>query len=391
MEFALCSDIDSINRDFASSKITDFRNSILYQNDEYKINLESYILDIINKNEDPNISFEIEKLIHKFIYEFESCSALHRRSDGYRFYYFYNIALHAAIQIYYLSHDNLTNYYLPKYIHAEYLHGEDKEEFYKLNASLFLPEANEKKRKLLDFFYKAVGLTSLSVNLETYKSLCESFYERDFFWNFRDVSLNNPALKSGHIFRTATLTVLEGDSRLEMMLQKKNIKTIIDLRADRELDEHPYSAEFSNKINYIRTPFDPWNQPDWFKKDFHYGTKEEIAYRFFILGCKKEIKDIFENILNLNDGATAIHCFAGKDRTGIVISLIHLLSGAEYEIIKNDFLASEVDMKLHRLQVVLDEIEKCGGIEPYLLSCDLSTEQLVKFKKKVFQWKLNKN
>ena len=384
LEFALCTDITAINRDFASSNITDFKDSILYQNDEYKLNLESYIRDIKNKNEEPDISIEIEKLIHKFIYEFESCSALQRRSDGYRFYYFYNIALHAAIQIYYLSHKNLANYYLPKYIHAESLHAEDKEEFYKLNASLFLPEANEKKRKLLDFFYKAVSLTSLNVNLETYKSLCESFYERDYFWNFRDISLYNPAIKPSLVFRTATMTVLEGDSRLAMMLQKKKINTIVDLRADRELDEHPYSLEFLKNIKYVRAPFDPWNQPEWFKKDYHYGTNEEIAYRFFILGCKNEIKNIFESILNEDDGAIVVHCFAGKDRTGIFISLIHLLSGAEYEIIKNDYLASEVDMKLHRLKLVLDEIENAGGVESYLVSCGITKNQITELKEKLF-------
>jgi len=169
-----------------------------------------------------------------------------------------------------------------------------------------------------------------------------------------------------------------------MMLQKKKINTIVDLRADRELDEHPYSLEFLKNIKYVRAPFDPWNQPEWFKKDYHYGTNEEIAYRFFILGCKNEIKNIFESILNEDDGAIVVHCFAGKDRTGIFISLIHLLSGAEYEIIKNDYLASEVDMKLHRLKLVLDEIENAGGVESYLVSCGITKNQITELKEKLF-------
>ncbi|MDD4149194.1 MAG: tyrosine-protein phosphatase [Bacteroidales bacterium] len=383
IEFAFCNDIAEINRDFSSLNQIDATRSILYKNDNYKINLESYLKDLIHNKKDIDLNIEIDNLINKFIYEFESCSALHRRSDGYRFYYFYNIALHAAIQIYYLSHGNSKYSYLPKYFHAEYLHAEEKETFYQLNASLFLPKANEKKRKLLDFFYKAVSMTALNVKLDNYKRICESFYERDYFWNFRDISLYNPTIKPGIVFRTATMTVLQDDSRLKSMLQKKNIKTILDLRADRELNEHPYSTEFLNTFNYIRTPFDPWNQPEWFKKDYHYGTNQEIAYRYFILGCKNEIKSIFETILYENNGATAMHCFAGKDRTGIVISLIHLLSGADYDIIKNDFLASEVDMKLHRLQLVLDEVEKAGGIVEYLISCGITNLQIKQFKKKL--------
>jgi hypothetical protein len=55
-----------------------------------------------NKTEQSNEK-QITDLIDKFIYEFESCSGMHRRSDGYQFYFFYNIALQVAIQLNHLS------------------------------------------------------------------------------------------------------------------------------------------------------------------------------------------------------------------------------------------------------------------------------------------------
>jgi hypothetical protein len=133
----------------------------------------------------------------------------------------------------------------------------------------------------------------------------------------------------------------------------------------------------------VRTPWDPWDQPDWFRKDYHYGTDEEIAYRFFIMGCKSQIREAMEAILETRNGAVAIHCFAGKDRTGIFISLLHLLIDTPPEIIKCDYLASEYDMKLSRLEQTLNIIQETGGIEEYLKSCGLTEAQLIHLKTKL--------
>ncbi|MBK6964952.1 MAG: tyrosine-protein phosphatase [Bacteroidales bacterium] len=90
-----------------------------------------------------------------------------------------------------------------------------------------------------------------------------------------------------------------------------------------------------------------------------------------------------EAILNEQSGSVAIHCFAGKDRTGIFISLFHLLADSPIETIHNDYLASEVDVKLSRLNLVLDIINEKGGIENYLLFCGLSQNQINLLKRRL--------
>ncbi len=90
-----------------------------------------------------------------------------------------------------------------------------------------------------------------------------------------------------------------------------------------------------------------------------------------------------EAILNEQSGSVAIHCFAGKDRTGIFISLLHLLADTPIETINADYLASEVDVKLHRLNLVLDIINEKGGIENYLQWCGLSVNQISLLKQKL--------
>jgi protein tyrosine/serine phosphatase/predicted nucleotidyltransferase len=385
LELAICNDIHDINRNYIGSEIKNYDSSILYHSPLFKTDLRKCLKSLTEQSKDINISEKSKLYINKFIYEFENCSDMHRRSDGYRFYFFYNIALDSAVKLFYYSKGYSSFDFLPRYFIPELLNSEERETFYSLYGSMFLPNANEKKRNLLDFFYKSLEQLNLkSEEIFEIKHVCESFYERDYFWNFRDIAKNNPAIKKGFVFRSATLSLFEKTIRFKEMVEKLQIKTIIDIRADRELEETSYSEEIKNEINYVRAPFDPWNQPEWYKKEFNYGTNEEIAYRFFIMGCKNEIKTIFESILNEKNGAVVIHCFAGKDRTGIFISLIHLLSGADYEIIKNDFMASEVDMKLHRLNLVLDIVEKEGGIENYLLSCGISKQRILEIKKKLF-------
>ena len=113
------------------------------------------------------------------------------------------------------------------------------------------------------------------------------------------------------------------------------------------------------------------------------GTNEEIAYRFFAIGCNDKIKEAMEAIINEQLGSVAVHCFAGKDRTGIFISMLHLLADPPIEIINTDYLASEVDVKIHRLDLVLEIIKNMGGIEKYLLSCGLSANQISQLKQKL--------
>jgi len=386
IEFGICKTLDEINRNYLGSEITNVTNTILFANDNWKSRIGAYLQEIVEKRNaektTKNTEKSVWKLVDKFVYEFENCSTMHRRSDGFQFYFFYNIALHIAVQLNHLSKGETKYNFLPKQFIANTLAAEEQKSFYDLKGSLFLPEANQQKRKLLDFFYTSIETLVSKEKQEELKQFCEWIYERDFFWNFRDISTNNPKIKSGVVYRTATMTLFQKENRFEDLLQKKKIKTVVDLRADREIDEHSYTEETQRKFNYVRTPFDPWSQPDWFKEKHHYGTNEEIAYRFFGIGCNDKIKTAIEAIIN-EQNATAVHCFAGKDRTGIFISLLHLLVDTPLETIYADYLASEVDVKQYRLEMVLDIINEKGGIVSYLIECGLQQTQVEQLKNKL--------
>lgn len=387
IEFAICTNISEIDRNYLGSEITDFSQTVLYQRVPQLYDIGSYLAQLLrdynsNKTEQQKEK-QITDLVDKFIYEFESCSGMHRRSDGYQFYFFYNIALQVAIQLNHLSKGHSKFNFLPKYFIANILTKEEQETFYNLKGTLFLPEANQQKRKLLDFFYAAIKTLVTPEKLEEVRQFCEWLYNRDFLWNFRDISTHNYKIKSGRIYRTATMTLFQNENRFDELLNEKQIKTVIDLRADKEIEELPYHEQTLSKFKYIKAQLDPWNQPEWFKEKHHQGTNEEIAYRFFAIGCNDQIKKAMEAIINEELGSVAVHCFAGKDRTGIFISMLHLLADTPMEIIYADYLASEVDVKISRLNLVLEIITEKGGIEPYLLYCGLTTNQISKLKQKL--------
>ncbi|MGB0522613.1 MAG: tyrosine-protein phosphatase [Flammeovirgaceae bacterium] len=378
LEFSIHYDLSSIKRNYLGSEITDVAHSILYHSAASTI--KDHLQQLVRSKEALTLQEQVNHLIDKFIYEFESCSNMQRRSDGYQFYYFYNIALHVVVQLHQLSKGATQFNFLPKNFLATLLDKDQLKLFYGLQGTLYLPEANRQKRRLLDFFYASIaGLVHKNQLLEL-KDFCEWVFHRDYFWNFRDISKYNQKIRDGKIFRTATLSFFQNEKQFDELLEHHQITTIIDLRASREIEQHPYSNNTLKKFNYVNAPFDPWNQPDWFKEQYQYGTNEEIAYRFFTLACRDKIKQVVEAIINTPQSTVAIHCFAGKDRTGIVITLLHLLIATPLDAIYADYLASEIDVKLSLINITLNIIDEEGGINAYLLNCGLSQLQIDQLK-----------
>lgn len=313
-----------------------------------------------------------EELVQKFIYEFDNLSTFHRRSDGYRALYFHQIALHCLVQLMNMRVNGDRFQFLPRNLLVNITDEGLRQRLYGLNGSMYLPDMNRKKRALLDTLYTT--LTDLGhTEWDEVRHMLESIYERDRYWNLRAVNTHGPLIQWRKLMRSSLPALLAG-KELNGLLEEYEIHTIIDLRAPRELEEYAYPGEALTKVRYIHAPLDPWAQPEWFlAPEYQQGSDQEIAYRFFALGCRASIRQLAEALVSVPIGQGAIiHCHAGKDRTGIVCAMLHLLVGSTPEDIMTDYLASESDTYVQNLRIVLDIIDHEGGIRPYLRNCDLS-------------------
>ena len=383
-EVFICNSLQELDKYYLGSEILNLGNAIVFDQSN---TVYSYLQLITEEKRKKFVQLQknkVEYLLFHFQNRFEACSSAHARSDGYKFGVLYSHSLNAVVRLIYLYKGEKQHDYMPPNFLTTYSYhlklGVEK------MGTMDLTQANYQKRKLLDLFLEylpmAIEKFEIDQDVDGISSFLESIYERDFFWNFRDIAKFNPKIASGLVYRSSALCLVKEEGVLSHLLDKYNIWTIADLRADCEIEKNKYSDSLQSKQMIVHAPFDPWNQSIDFRNKYHNGTNIEIAYRFFALECKQSIKKVVETVLNATS-AVCIHCHAGKDRTGIVITIFHLLSGLNEDEVFLDYLASEMDTRKEYLEILLSVVQDAGGIVPYLMSCDLAQEQIDQLKNKL--------
>lgn len=135
-------------------------------------------------------------------------------------------------------------------------------------------------------------------------------------------------------------------------------------------------------MHYVRAPFDPWNQPEWFRKNHHQGNNTEIAYRFFLIACQPAFQKTIEAIINTQEGGVLVHCHSGKDRTGLLIGAVQFLLDCTKEAMLKDYLASKADTTKERFDMLYEAIEQQGSVENFFSyqGINLNLQQALKNK-----------
>jgi protein-tyrosine phosphatase len=163
--------------------------------------------------------------------------------------------------------------------------------------------------------------------------------------NFRDIGeyinliLEKEVLPEGKLFRGGSIDYIES------LVEIGNIKSLINLRNGTDptgFDIKYYHFPMSNKIEKYNT------------------TLKEV--RVWL----NSILKVFEN--ELIAFPILIHCLSGKDRTGIVVAALLLILGLEKNVIEEEYLLSEGEVKLELIQ---ESIKGFENIEHYFNRVDL--------------------
>lgn len=184
-------------------------------------------------------------------------------------------------------------------------------------------------------------------------------------------------------------------------LRDYGVKTIIDLRSFQEREMTPYVLEEDNSFKLYHIPLmksEEVEKASNFKlKDTDLGK----AYIDMIDGVGDRFGELVEIISNRHSGGILFHCSAGKDRTGVLASILLSVLGVEkadivanYEItytyLRENPLFNNIDINNELLQSKREWIEntlnhiddKYDGTINYLKSYGITDKILEDFRGK---------
>jgi protein-tyrosine phosphatase len=184
------------------------------------------------------------------------------------------------------------------------------------------------------------------------------------------------------------------------------VRTVVDLRMDRELEADP-PAEVP--VEVVHVPFLEDDEAAFAEveavataaPDTAAATRE--VYLVFLERFRTNVGAAIAAVARAPEGIVVVHCMGGKDRTGLVTALLLHLAGVDHEQIAADYATSEERLRprhdlwlaeagtevererIRRIAAtpaesmvgVLEELERrYGSVEAYLRIAGLSEEDL---------------
>lgn len=165
--------------------------------------------------------------------------------------------------------------------------------------------------------------------------------------NFRDFggysSSHSQTMPAGRFFRSAHLGRVGAEGR--QAIRRLGITTVIDLRGVHERQNQPLCDAGLDDIRVISTPIEPQAQAE-FRALRSEGLLNGERARNIMLRCYQNFVTrniaewglVLRAIRSAGNSAFVVHCAAGKDRTGFLVSLILAIAGVSSDDIMADYV-----------------------------------------------------
>jgi protein-tyrosine phosphatase len=165
--------------------------------------------------------------------------------------------------------------------------------------------------------------------------------------NFRDIggipTIGHGMIRNGVVYRSANPDSICKEDLIR--LSELKIRTVVDLRAEYEIKKQrrlvDHAVTLSLPLDFQKTTRERI-KPYLYKK----GTEKILAdisnqlYMDILDASAPAFRQIAELLSSGEGTPLLIHCYAGKDRTGIIVALILLTLGTDRQFIINDFVKS---------------------------------------------------
>jgi protein-tyrosine phosphatase len=144
--------------------------------------------------------------------------------------------------------------------------------------------------------------------------------------------------------RTRWRTLFRSDSLHRLAVTEQatligmGLRTVIDLRYDRELADAPSVFADSRRLRYLNLPLVPG--PSEPRQEVEFPSLEDV-YKRIVDTRSAELTNIVRALAAPGALPALLHCTAGKDRTGVVVALLLRLVEVDAETIAADYAATE--------------------------------------------------
>ncbi len=188
--------------------------------------------------------------------------------------------------------------------------------------------------------------------------------------NTRDIggyqTSNLSILRGGQIIRSDKLSKLTAKDFQK--LEDIGLKTVIDLRTDKEHDESPTVWKGHNPPQFFHFPVGDANN-EWFTaqrkmmKRNRFNEEQSLehmveGYRMIAEEGTTSYQKLMEVVLDESNWPVLIHCNAGKDRSGVGVALILEALGVDRETIMEEYLLTNEISRIEDKAVFLSKESK---------------------------------
>ena len=151
-------------------------------------------------------------------------------------------------------------------------------------------------------------------------------------------------------------------------LEEIGVKTVIDLRTEREHEQSPTVWLGDNPPRFFHFPVGD-SQNDWFNaqrklmKSNRFTEEQALehmvdGYRMIAEVGPSSYQKLMDVVLDQSNWPVLIHCTAGKDRSGVAVALILEALGVDRETIMEEYLLTNKFSRVDEKAVILSKQSK---------------------------------
>jgi protein-tyrosine phosphatase len=168
--------------------------------------------------------------------------------------------------------------------------------------------------------------------------------------NFRDyggyVSSDGRRIRWGKLFRSGQLSALT--ARDLQFIESLDVRLVCDFRRPQERERDPSIFPEQAQPTIVDLPIDPGSTTGFYDSvsNGNINADEMAGFmcdinREFALEQTHVYKTMFRHLLALEDGASLVHCAAGKDRTGFAAAVVLSALGVDRQTIMADYMLTD--------------------------------------------------